>query len=254
MAVDPAQVLTQRWLAWHEAREAAVTAPHGLAALDATHWLTTEFQAYDGAPGRWRHDGEAVHAKDLPLAEIESTVDLTGPLAEGDSFRYRGSQFLVFARDGAPALRQYDPEAVRRKNIDGIDAWQPDPAWLVPATWTPSTDGTTVKVTAIDGYVSGEVPTGYLTLTLDGQELRLTTTGTPDHPKIVFSDGTSGNEGYRFRFLQLDEVLGEHPHVDFNRAYLPPCAFSDHYVCPMPLPENRLPVPVRAGERGIRHG
>lgn len=36
---------------------------------------------------------------------------------------------------------------------------------------------------------------------------------------------------------------------DFNRAFLPPCAFSGHYVCPLPSPENHLDLAVTVGER-----
>ena len=36
--------------------------------------------------------------------------------------------------------------------------------------------------------------------------------------------------------------------LDFNFAYNPACAFSPHYNCPVPPPENRLVVAIRAGE------
>jgi len=36
--------------------------------------------------------------------------------------------------------------------------------------------------------------------------------------------------------------------VDFNRAYNPACAFSDHYNCPIPPRANTLPAAIRAGE------
>ena len=37
--------------------------------------------------------------------------------------------------------------------------------------------------------------------------------------------------------------------VDFNRAYIPYCYYNPTYECPLPPPENRLKIPVRAGER-----
>ena len=37
--------------------------------------------------------------------------------------------------------------------------------------------------------------------------------------------------------------------VDFNKAYNPPCAFTAYSTCPLPLPENRLDLWVRAGEK-----
>ena len=45
--------------------------------------------------------------------------------------------------------------------------------------------------------------------------------------------GSSGNE----RIL-----------LDFNYAYNPSCAYNDRWVCPLAPIENRLKVPVRAGE------
>jgi uncharacterized protein len=37
--------------------------------------------------------------------------------------------------------------------------------------------------------------------------------------------------------------------VDFNRAYHPFCYYNAAFDCPYPPRENRLPLPIRAGER-----
>jgi hypothetical protein len=37
--------------------------------------------------------------------------------------------------------------------------------------------------------------------------------------------------------------------VDFNRAYIPYCYYNPTYECPYPPAENRLKIPVRAGEK-----
>ena len=39
--------------------------------------------------------------------------------------------------------------------------------------------------------------------------------------------------------------------IDFSGAYLPPCSFSDHYLCPMPAASNRLETAITAGERRV---
>jgi uncharacterized protein len=36
--------------------------------------------------------------------------------------------------------------------------------------------------------------------------------------------------------------------LDFNYAYNPSCAYNSRWVCPLAPPENRLSVPIRAGE------
>ena len=37
--------------------------------------------------------------------------------------------------------------------------------------------------------------------------------------------------------------------LDFNRATNLPCAYTDLATCPLPPPENRLPVAIEAGEK-----
>ena len=38
--------------------------------------------------------------------------------------------------------------------------------------------------------------------------------------------------------------------LDFNYAYNPSCAYNPRWVCPLTPPENRLPFPIPAGEKG----
>ena len=80
--------------------------------------------------------------------------------------------------------------------------------------------------------------------------LRLREPGTPpDALELYFSDATSGHETYRMRYLDVVVQSAGRYVVDFNRAYNPACVFSPHYNCPIPPPENRLSVAIRAGER-----
>jgi uncharacterized protein len=73
---------------------------------------------------------------------------------------------------------------------------------------------------------------------------------------LAFADATSGRETYGACRYLLDTVkgadLGEHDGrlvLDFNFSYNPSCAYDPRWVCPLAPPGNRLPVPVRAGER-----
>ena len=45
------------------------------------------------------------------------------------------------------------------------------------------------------------------------------------------------------------EVQGDTVVVDFNRAFSPPCAFTDFAVCPLPVRQNIMPFAIRAGEK-----
>ena len=67
---------------------------------------------------------------------------------------------------------------------------------------------------------------------------------------VPFGDLTNGNETYPGgRYLDLDRTATGIYDLDFNRAYNPFCVFNEQYDCPLPPRENRLAVPIRAGER-----
>jgi uncharacterized protein (DUF1684 family) len=75
---------------------------------------------------------------------------------------------------------------------------------------------------------------------------------------LPFRDQTNGRETYAAGRYVLDAAksadLGGDPArgtlvVDFNFAYQPSCAWDPRWACPLAPPENRLDLPVRAGER-----
>lgn len=95
---------------------------------------------------------------------------------------------------------------------------------------------------------------GTLAFTLKGQALSLVAlveAGTPpDRLFVPFTDLTSGTETYAAgRYLELDRSATGVYVIDFNRAFHPFCYYNADYDCPYPPPQNRLPVPIRAGER-----
>jgi uncharacterized protein (DUF1684 family) len=75
---------------------------------------------------------------------------------------------------------------------------------------------------------------------------------------IPFRDATNGSETYGAGRYLLDAAksadLGGDPArgtliLDFNFAFHPSCAFDPKWACPLAPPENRLDLPIRAGER-----
>lgn len=96
---------------------------------------------------------------------------------------------------------------------------------------------------------------GKLQFTLQGAAYTLTAFVAADDPGrqrlfVPFRDLTAGTETYPAgRYLDLDRTATGLYDLDFNRAYQPYCYFDPQYDCPIPPEENRLPVPIRAGER-----
>ncbi len=97
---------------------------------------------------------------------------------------------------------------------------------------------------------------GWIPLVIAGMPVRLAATRllepgyADDHLDVFFRDGTTGAQTYEVgRYVGVDRV-GDKDEVivDFNLAYNPSCALSPFYNCPIPPAENRLTVPIRAGE------
>lgn len=96
---------------------------------------------------------------------------------------------------------------------------------------------------------------GKLRFTLHGQPHTLTAFVSADDVArqrlfVPFRDLTAGLETYESgRYLDLDRTPTGLYDLDFNRAYQPYCYYDPTYDCPIPPPENRLDLPIRAGER-----
>ena len=94
---------------------------------------------------------------------------------------------------------------------------------------------------------------GTVEFEVEGQPARLAVYKSAQHDELFlpFRDATSGKETYGAgRYLEPVESSDGKLLVDFNLAYNPYCAYSEHYSCPLPPLENWLKVPIRAGEKG----
>ncbi len=129
-----------------------------------------------------------------------------------------------------------------------------EPEYDVPAALKPSGDPTVIEMPTSTGTNRKMRRAGSLEFTLKGQPLKLTAFvevgADPSHLFVPFSDRTSGTETYAAgRFMDLNRNGSGIYEMDFNRAYIPYCYYNPTYECPYPPRENRLDIPIRAGER-----
>jgi uncharacterized protein (DUF1684 family) len=129
-----------------------------------------------------------------------------------------------------------------------------DQAYAVTASFTPAAARTPVQMPTSTGKLRDMQQVGTLAFTLKGQLMSLRAfveAGTPpDRLFVPFTDLTSGTETYAAgRYLELDRTPSGIYTIDFNRAFHPYCYYNENYDCPYPPPSNRLPMPVRAGEK-----
>lgn len=127
-----------------------------------------------------------------------------------------------------------------------------DPEYSVPASLKPTDDRTVVEMPTSTGTIRKMRRAGSLEFVLKGQPLKLTAFVEPGAANLFvpFSDLTSGTETYAAgRYMDLMPNATNVYIVDFNRAYIPYCYYNVRYDCPYPPAENRLKIPIRAGER-----
>lgn len=251
------------WKHWTDARTASVSAAHGALSLTGTHWLDAEPAEIPGIPGRWSGSPDGVRvragaADGLTVAArpVDGELLLRPDTHPEAMVAYFGDVLLVpIEREGEPALRVFDPDAEGRASFAGISTYPYAPEWSVLAVFTPYEDGDrSLTVPNADGRERPLAVTGQIAFHLAGEAYTLTVSRAGDKLSGVISDAGSGHDTYRFRFITLPgpDAAGRTV-LDLNRAYLPPCAFADHFVCPFPPPGNKLPIAVRAGEKAVLH-
>jgi hypothetical protein len=90
-----------------------------------------------------------------------------------------------------------------------------------------------------------------LVFEIGGKKYRLDAERQEDNSyDIIFKDQTAGKTTYGAgRYLTTEVAEGNTVVIDFNVAYNPPCAFTEFATCPLPLPQNILPIAIEAGEK-----
>ena len=95
---------------------------------------------------------------------------------------------------------------------------------------------------------------GQFVFEVDGQAVRLTLYEADYGFFLPFVDAGADTETYPSgRYLEPEPLPGERFLVDFNIAYNPYCAYNEMWSCPITPAENRLKVPIRAGEKLFEH-
>jgi uncharacterized protein (DUF1684 family) len=158
------------------------------------------------------------------------------------------------AKDAALREAGSPVPADKRSQFLPLSYFPIDPAYAVPAAFTESPPGPRVEMQTSQNEPRQMERAGVLDFTLRGQRLHLgafvEVGQSRDRLFVPFTDQTSGTETYHAgRYLDIARSRTGIYVVDFNRAYNPYCYYNPRYDCPLPPRENRLAVPIRAGEK-----
>lgn len=253
---------------FHERRALAVTQPLGSLALTNTQLVDTD-QPIWGVPGRWAPLPAGESGLKLTAAAADG-IHVDGALVDGEvvvrgkdspdasdvvfSDTVRGA--VITQAGGGYALRVWDAHSEAIENFGGIDAFAYDPAWVVTAQWSENPEGTTLGFQHLkddeEEPARTEVIPGSIRFTRDGVDYDLAAFKAGRALQLVFADATNGDSTYSVgRFLFLAPNADGTITLDFNRAILPPCAFSHAFNCPLPPKQNRFGIPIEAGEKNV---
>jgi len=141
----------------------------------------------------------------------------------------------------------------RHKDLLPLEYFPIDPEYNVPGFLKRVDDKTVFEMPTSTGTNRQMRRVGSLEFTLKSAPLKLIVfveVADPNHLFIAFNDLTSGTETYPAgRYLDLPPNGTNIYEVDFNRSYNPYCYYNQAYECPYPPRENRLKIPIRAGEK-----
>lgn len=95
---------------------------------------------------------------------------------------------------------------------------------------------------------------GVIHFPVDGQMVELTIYANQHGFFLPFVDSLAGTETYPAgRYLEPEPLPDGKFLIDFNQAYNPYCAYNEHWSCPLTPYENRLKIPISAGEKVFLH-
>jgi uncharacterized protein (DUF1684 family) len=164
-------------------------------------------------------------------------------MTELDEFRAQKDQFFKTHPQSPLTTEQ-------QQSFQGLHYFPENPALRLVVPVEAFADQGAIVMQTSTGDVREYIRYGRLQFSVDGQEVGLTLYSEGDAYFLPFADALAGVETYGAgRYLEPEPVGDGQFVVDFNLAYNPYCAYNDDWSCPITPRENRLTVPIRAGEK-----
>lgn len=269
-------------LNWRAQRATNLQAPEGWLSLIALGWLKEGNNSFGSAEDSRVQIGGKVPAHIAVVRLEKGTLRLLPPaegypkdlLVDGQSAKDEALladdsekpskltigtlTVIVIHRDDQFALRVKDLQAPTRVGFHGLRWYAPSATYRIHARWIPYNPPKVLDIPTVLGTTTHMPAPGAAEFNLDGQVVRLEPV--LEDPKstelfFIMRDATSKTTTYgsgRFLYTELPDHGVSQPGevwLDFNRLVNPPCAFTAYATCPLPPKQNRLSVPIPAGEQ-----
>ncbi|MBI5709467.1 MAG: DUF1684 domain-containing protein [Candidatus Eisenbacteria bacterium] len=173
----------------------------------------------------------------------------------GPSSIQAGRFTLRLSHQRFPAIIVFDPQSPRFRDYKGLRWFPVNLGYRYEVQLTPNPRPDTVIILSTRGSRRRAVRVGWFDFMAGRTACRLEATrllepGVGENDLAVFfRDATTGKESYGVgRYVDPQRLQDGRYRLDFNLAYNPACAVSEHYNCPLPPRANALRVAIRAGE------
>jgi len=185
--------------------------------------------------------------KKMDKGIIYSPDSTSNPTLEYGSLRW-----FVIQRDKSVGIRLRDLESDGIHKFKGIVSYPADPAWRIEARVEHYNEPKMIEVTNVVGQTMPQAVHGSLAFNVNGKDYQLDALdGGKDELFVIFADDTNEKETYpagRYVYVKRPDSTGM-TILDFNKAYNPPCAFTEFATCLLPPKQNVLTLSVMAGEK-----
>ena len=201
--------------------------------------------------------GSGMKLNGKPIDATEAQVLKSDVDGKPDVVSLGDLSFYVIQRGDRIGIRVKDSKSPIRTGFKGVASYHADSTYHVVADFVPYATPKDIQIPTVLGTSETMRAPGYVKFKLHGKELTLEpVVEDPKEPQLffIFRDKTSGKGTYPAgRFLYAAMPKDGKVTLDFNRSYNPPCAFTPFATCPLPPPQNRLPIAVKAGEKNYGH-
>jgi uncharacterized protein (DUF1684 family) len=195
--------------------------------------------------------GVEITADNKPAAALDLKDDNDD---NGPTILKLGSLLInVVKRGDRIGVRVKDSESRTRLEFKGLEYYPIDPKWRIEARFEPYQPAKTIPITNVLGMTDDESSPGAFAFDVDGKTYRIDPILEKGETDlfVMIADETTGKETYgagRYLYVTPPDATGKVV-IDFNKAYSPPCAFTNFATCPLPPKQNHLPLRIEAGEK-----
>lgn len=263
--------------AWRKERNETIRSENGWLALAGLYWLKlgknmvgsspdAHIQLPDRAPaelGWLEFNGNSVSLRVNPGHKV--TVNgkpadfavLQPDISDSpDYVALQDIQFVVIQRGNRVGIRIWDNQSEKRLAFPARTWYVIDEAFRLPAAFTPYDRPKMAYFPDLSGEKAEFPVEGYVSFEYGGKTYKLDVNKEDDGALFLrFWDPTSEDETYPTGRYLIAELESDGKVVlDFNKAYNPPCAFTEFATCVFAPEQNRLDFRVTAGETYPKRG